>query len=416
MSKMSAKWLMTNAEMFEVTAGGNLDLLVAGAGGLEKTATGVGIAAGGVTESMLASSYLLVDGTKAMTGDLNMGSQKIINVATPTADTDGATKAYVDDRVNGIDRKASVRAATTEDISLTGAQTIDGVALNDGDRVLVKDQTDGTQNGIYVANSSGAWLRAEDADGTPDNEVTSGMFTFVEEGTAAGSTGWSLVTTGTITLDTTSLTFSQTSEAGELSADGLGIVKVGNEFQLVLGDGFDKSSGTVQLVLDGTSLSISASGLKVADDGITETQIAASAFGNGIGGGSGSTIALAALTTAWDLGGVATITNVPMPVNATDVASKAYVDQEVSNANNRMVDLFTLDASAITAGYVDLSTAPDAVSRVTMTVKGGPGQHNGDDFQVIDNGSGAILRLSWSGLGLDGVLEAGDKITVTYDV
>lgn len=414
MSLMNAKWLSKNADQFAANAGGELLLRLAGAGALESTADGFGIAADAVTDEMLALDYILADGSRAMTGNLNMGSMKIENLATPTADTDAATKLYVDDRVNGIDRKASVLVATTEDITLSGLQTVDGVSLSAGDRVLVKDQADPIQNGIYDVVDGAAWVRSEDCDGTPVGEVTTGMFTFIEDGTLNANTGWSLATKGEILLETSDLLFVQTSHVGEITADGLGIQKNGMELSLVLGEGFDKSSGTVQLVLDGSTLDKSASGLKVADAGITEVQLASTAFGNGIAGGAGSVIALAALSEDWDLGGTFKITGLATPTVASDAANKQYVDDAIAAANNRKVDLVVLDAAAITNGYVDLSVTPDEPARVTVQVKGAPAQYYGDDYSVITDGT-SVRRLSWSGMGLDGLLVEGDKITVTFD-
>jgi hypothetical protein len=104
--------------------------------------------------------------------------------------------------------KPAVRVATTANITLSGTQTIDGVAVIATDRVLVKNQTTGSQNGIYVV-ASGTWTRSTDFDGTPTNEVRSGDFCFVQEGTANADTGWVLSTNGTITIGTTALVFAQ---------------------------------------------------------------------------------------------------------------------------------------------------------------------------------------------------------------
>ena len=133
-------------------------------------------------------------------------------------------KAYADAMKQGLDIKDSVKAATTGNISLSGLQTIDGISISSGDRVLVKNQTDTKANGIYTA-SSGSWSRAVDADASAD--VTSGMFVFVESGSANASSGWVLATTGSITLGTTGLTFVQFSGAGQITA-GFGINKSGN--------------------------------------------------------------------------------------------------------------------------------------------------------------------------------------------
>ncbi|WJV21861.1 MULTISPECIES: phage tail protein [Pseudomonas] len=111
---------------------------------------------------------------------------------------------YVADELAKLDRKQSVRAATTGNIVLSGAQTIDGVAVVAGDRVLVKSQALAKDNGIYVA-ANGAWSRAKDADESV--EVTSGLSVSVEEGTALADTIWQLITDGSIVLGLTSLVF-----------------------------------------------------------------------------------------------------------------------------------------------------------------------------------------------------------------
>lgn len=125
---------------------------------------------------------------------------------TPSAAADLATKGYVDSLANGLDFKASARVATTANITLSGTQTIDGVSVIAGDRVLVKNQTAGAENGIYVC-AAGAWSRSTDADTSA--EVTAGMVLFVAEGTSNADTSWVLTTNDAITLGTTSLTFAQ---------------------------------------------------------------------------------------------------------------------------------------------------------------------------------------------------------------
>jgi hypothetical protein len=122
--------------------------------------------------------------------------------AYPAADNDAATKGYVDETSS----PSPVRVATTANITLSGTQTIDGVSVIAGDRVLVKNQTTGSQNGIYVV-ASGSWTRANDADTSA--KVKGGMAVRVLEGTTQGSTCWMLTTTGAITLGSTSLTFTQ---------------------------------------------------------------------------------------------------------------------------------------------------------------------------------------------------------------
>ncbi|MCW8129632.1 MAG: hypothetical protein KIS92_04530, partial [Planctomycetota bacterium] len=147
-----------------------------------------------------------LDELGAPTGSVDMDGQKIVNLASPASANDAVNKSYVDALINGFDVKQSVRAATTANITLSGEQTIDGVACVAGDRVLVKNQSTASQNGVYVV-ASGSWTRATDADA--DAEVTAGLWVRVEEGTSNGDTGWLLTTNNPITVGSTSLTFTQ---------------------------------------------------------------------------------------------------------------------------------------------------------------------------------------------------------------
>ena len=187
-----------------------------------------------------------------MTGALAMGNQKITGLATPTAASDAATKAYVDGLAAGLDIKASVRAASTTPITfslpgyeqtqgtsgrgkISGApNTLDGVTLAAGNRILIKNQTTGAANGIYVVTTvgtgtDGVWDRATDFD--EDAEVTAGAFVFVEEGTVNADSGWVLTTNNPITIggaSGTALSFEQFSGAGQITA-GDGLTKTGNK-------------------------------------------------------------------------------------------------------------------------------------------------------------------------------------------
>lgn len=186
----------------------------------------------------------------AAAADVAFGGFKITGLGTPSAGTDAANKTYVDSVSQGLDVKASARAATTGNITLTGAQTIDGVVVGIGDRVLVKNQSAGAENGIYVV-ATGSWTRATDAD--LDYKVTAGMFTFVEEGDTNADSGWVMTTNGTITIGTTALTFAQFSGAGAVVA-GAGLTKSGNTLDVatastarivVNADNIDLASGVI---------------------------------------------------------------------------------------------------------------------------------------------------------------------------
>jgi hypothetical protein len=174
--------------------------------------------------------------------DIDANNNKITNLAEPQADTDAATKGYVDSVSQGLDVKLSVRAATTGDpITLSGSQTVDGVVLSSGDRILVKDQFDPAENGIYVV-AAGSWSRSADANSS--SNVGPGMFTFVEEGTVNADSGWVLVTDGSVDVDTTELDFVQFSGAGQITA-GDGLTKDGNRIDLVVGTGLTVTADQV---------------------------------------------------------------------------------------------------------------------------------------------------------------------------
>ncbi len=204
-----------------------------------------------------------LDQFAAPTASVSLNSQKITNLATPTADTDAATKAYVDSSRAGLDPKDSVKVATTANITLSGTQTIDGVAVSVGDRVLVKNQSTASENGIYVVAAS-TWTRATDFDS--NTEVTSGAFTFVESGTVNADSGWVLATDGSITVGTTALSFTQFSGAGSITA-GIGLTKTGStlDVNLAASGGLEVSSNAIQLKssVAGNGLTISSGVLAV---------------------------------------------------------------------------------------------------------------------------------------------------------
>ena len=144
-----------------------------------------------------------------------------------------ATKEYVDAVKTGLDFKDSVRLATTANGTLGSAfangQSIDGTTLATGDRILIKDQSTASENGIYTVNASGAPTRATDFDSTA--EVTAGAFVFVEAGTQNADSGFVLTTDGAITVGSTALAFTQFSGAGSFTA-GDGLTRTGNQIDV----------------------------------------------------------------------------------------------------------------------------------------------------------------------------------------
>ena len=193
-----------------------------------------------------------------------------VSGVTPTSDAHFATKGYVDSTSEGLDVKQSCKVATTANITLSGTQTIDGVAVSADERVLVKNQSTASENGIYLCKAS-SWVRSDDL-ATGANAA--GAFTFVEQGSNA-DIGF-VCTTDTATVGTNNLSFSTFSSSGNVTA-GNGLDKSGNELSVDL-----KANGG--LVIESTEVAVD-----LAASSITGTL----AVGDG---GTGSTSASAART------------------------------------------------------------------------------------------------------------------------
>ena len=185
------------------------------------------VALGGSTTVDVASNAIQVDEIDESIAPTwtseHTFSGGITGLPDPTAESDAANKRYVDAVEQALDIKDSVRVATdgasVDLASSTDPNPIDGVTLADGDRVLLKDQSTASENGIYVAQTATdptTWVRAPDAD--DDDEVNAGLFTFVEEGTSNQDRGFVLVTNDPISVGTDALDFTQFSGAGQITA------------------------------------------------------------------------------------------------------------------------------------------------------------------------------------------------------
>lgn len=186
-----------------------------------------------------------LDQMAAPTATVSLNSQVISNLAAPTAGTDAANKNYVDDKVAGLSWKDEVRVATTANGTLASAfengDSVDGVTLATGDRILIKDQTDQTQNGIYTVNASGAPTRATDAD---TGAELIGAAVYVTSGTTNNGTRWVNSNTTSITLGSTNVTFAQFGGGSTYTA-GDGLTLTGNDFDVNVGNGIIISSDAV---------------------------------------------------------------------------------------------------------------------------------------------------------------------------
>ena len=220
-----------------------------------------------------------LDQLAAPTSAVGFNSQKITGLATPTADGDGATKGYVDSVTQGLDVKDSVKATTTANGTLSSAfangSTIDGVSLSTNDRILIKNQSTQTENGIYIVNSSGAPTRADDLAAGSD---AAGAFVFIEQGTVNAENGFVCTSNkGSAVVGTNNLVFSQFSGAGQITA-GDGLDKSGNTLSVDL-----KSNGG--LVIESTEIAVdlgasSITGTLAVSDGGTGATSATNALTN----------------------------------------------------------------------------------------------------------------------------------------
>ena len=195
-----------------------------------KTISGASNTLTNIGNASLTNSSVTVGTTAIALGASSLTLGGLTSVAVtqdPTSALELATKQYVDSVAQGLDPKASCVAATTANITLSGTQTIDGVALIAGDRCLVKDQTLSQNNGIYLV-AAGAWTRAADMDSWAE---VPGAFTFIEQGTLYADTGWVCTSNTGGTLGTTPITWVQFAGVGSYTA-GTGLTLTGTQFSI----------------------------------------------------------------------------------------------------------------------------------------------------------------------------------------
>jgi hypothetical protein len=218
----------------------------------------------------------------APTGSVSMATYKITSLGTPTDSTDAATKAYVDSVTEGLHIHEAAVAATTANVNLANAlengDVLDGITLATGNRILVKNQTTQSENGIYVVAASGQPTRATDFDTA--QEVDGGDFIFVYSGTANGSTGW-VQTNKPATIGTDAIAFTQFSGAGTFLA-GNGLTLTGNSFSINTTITADLSTSQT---LTNKSISGSANTLSnIANSSLTNSAITINGTSVSLGG------------------------------------------------------------------------------------------------------------------------------------
>ena len=333
-----------------------------------------------ITGRQIANSAVGVSKLDLSTGTFDF-TNAILQVATP-AEGDAAnrvaSKGYVDGVAQGLDIKDSCKAATTGNITLSGTQTIDGVSIGAGDRVLVKDQSTQTENGIYVAAASG-WARAADfATGAAE----AGAFTFVEQGTVNGDNGFVCTSDkGSDVVGTNNIVFSQFSGAGQITA----------------GSGLSKSGNTLSVEVDDSSIEISSDALRVKASGVTNAILAGSIANAKLANSSvsfgGVSLALGAsdATPAFDL---ADATNYPTS-SLVGTITNAQLAGSIANSklSNSTISGVALGANlnALTAGNgISMSSynGSAAVSDLTIDLDGATLAVGSNGIKIADLGVG----------------------------
>jgi hypothetical protein len=340
-----------------VTIDGTLDMSSGTVGtitGLATPTNASDAATKGYVDTADALKLNLSGGT--MSGAIAMGTNKITGLGTPTADADAVTKSYVDAIAQGIDAKASVIAATTANITLSGAQTIDGVSVIAGDRVLVKDQTTTANNGIYLC-ASGSWTRTTDADTYAELVAA---YTFVEGGTVNANNGFICTIPTSGTLGSTSITFAQFSGAGQVTA-GTGMSKTGNTLNV-------NTASSARIVVSADEIDLATTGVTAS----TYKSVTVDTFGRITAGTNPTTISGFGITDAYTKTevdtslsgklsttggtmsgaiamGTSKITGMGDPTNAQDATTKTYVDGILGSATSAATSAAAAATSASNA-------------------------------------------------------------------
>jgi len=320
-----------------------------------------------------------------LTDDYDFSASGSVTVAAPTNDGHAATKLYVDNSVQGLDAKQSVRAATTADGTLATAfangQAIDGVTLATGDRILIKDQSSADENGIYTVNASGAPTRAVDMNAAAEFP---GAFTFVEEGTNNDNTGWTCTVASTFIMDTDDCDWVQFSQAGVILA-GDGMTKTGNTLDVVGGDGIVANADSIEVDLKASG------GLKIdtAEIAVEPNDFA----GDGLADDGSDNLKL-------DLNGLA---NTETNIDSNDVM--VFVDGSDSNITKKI----TIDNVLEQAAGDGLSQGSGSLAVNTGTAANSGIETDSDNLRIA---------AAWVGNGLSGgggsglAVVAHDGITV----
>jgi hypothetical protein len=296
-----------------------------------------------ITGRQIANSAVDVNKLDLSSGTFDFQSA-VLQVATPSADSHAATKGYVDSISQGLHWKDSVKVATTANITLSGTQTIDGVAISADQRVLVKNQSTGSENGIYLCKA-GAWERAADMNAADE---FSGAAVFVQEGSTNGDTGYVCTNDGDVTVGTTAITFVQFTGAGQLSG----------------GDGIDITGSTISVNVDDSSIEISADALQVKAAGITNAMLAGSIANAKLANSTISGVSLGANLNSLSAGNGLSMTSFNGSAAVSDLTIDLDTDSGLEVAASGIK--IGLDGGSLALGAGGLSVAAGGISATEL--------------------------------------------------
>jgi hypothetical protein len=360
-------------------------------GGSVNITSGVSSVSG--TTNQIAVSATTGDITLSLPSAVTFPGTVTLNAA-PTEEFQAATKGYVDSVAQGLDIKASVKAATTENGALATAfdngSVIDGVTLATGDRILIKNQTDATANGIYVVAASGAPTRSTDMNAAAEFP---GAFTFVEQGTTNADTGY-VCTNNSVVVGTTEITFAQFSGAGSYVA-GNGLTLTGNSFSINTGVTADLSTAqtfTNKTLTSPTITTPVVTGLKLDDSSIV--------FEGSSADDHETTLTVAnptedrTLTLPNATGTIALTSDITSAIDTFGGAVTGGTGISASYASTS--DILTITNVGVTslAGTADQITASASTGSVTLSLPQSIATTSSPTFAALSIGSGSLTAGS----------------------
>ena len=402
----------TTTAVFEGYANGAWGAITTGTG-VTSVGTGTGLTGGpitttgtisiantGVTAGTYGSSLVVPVIVVNAQGQITSATNTTINAVTlttgtisttPSNSTDIANKAYVDTVAQGLDTKASVVAGTTANITLSGAQTIDGIAVVATDRVLVKNQTAPADNGIYIASAT-AWSRAPDMDTWAE---VPGAYVFVETGSTLADTGWVCTSDAGGTIGVTAITWAQFSGAGS----GVSSITFGST-------GLTPATATTGAVTVAGTLALTNGG-----SGQTTAQLAMNAFAGAVTSGSylrgnGTNVVMNTIQVA----------DVPtLNQNTTGTAANVTGTVAIANGGTGQTTAsaaFNALSPITTTGDLIIGTGVNTASRLAIGANGYLLTSNGTTASWVAAPASGVTTFSAGTTGLTPSSATGGAITL----